>query len=323
MRPVPNRKITVLCGGVGAARLLAGLMDVVPPASITAIVNVADDTEIHGLAISPDLDTIVYTLADAIDPERGWGLAGESWQALGALERYEGVRPHDSEAANRWFGLGDKDLATHMYRTQRRREGATLTTVTAEIAGAWGLGLTIVPMSDDPVRTFVTTEEHGRIPFQEFFVRYRHAPEALSIDFEGAANARPSHAAVAALSHADLIIIAPSNPLVSIGPILALDAIRSAVQSRRADVVAVSPIIAGKALKGPAAHMLAAAGIEVSAGGIAEHYRSLASTLVIDDLDADLADAVARAGVRPVVTDTVMVNRERAAALCRTILEST
>jgi LPPG:FO 2-phospho-L-lactate transferase len=145
----------------------------------------------------------------------------------------------------------------------------------------------------------------------------------LSIDFEGAANARPSHAAVAALSHADLIIIAPSNPLVSIGPILALDAIRSAVQSRRADVVAVSPIIAGKALKGPAAHMLAAAGIEVSAGGIAEHYRSLASTLVIDDLDADLADAVARAGVRPVVTDTVMVNRERAAALCRTILEST
>jgi LPPG:FO 2-phospho-L-lactate transferase len=186
MRPVPNRKITVLCGGVGAARLLAGLMDVVPPASITAIVNVADDTEIHGLAISPDLDTIVYTLADAIDPERGWGLAGESWQALGALERYEGVRPHDSEAANRWFGLGDKDLATHMYRTQRRREGATLTTVTAEIARAWGLSEHSSPRKNTAEfrsKSFsfaiATRPRHCRSTSKELRMRVRPMPPSL------------------------------------------------------------------------------------------------------------------------------------------------
>jgi LPPG:FO 2-phospho-L-lactate transferase len=321
--PVFDRTVAVLCGGVGAARLLAGLMDVLPAASITAIVNVADDTEIHGLSISPDIDTIVYTLAGAIDPERGWGLAGESWQALAALERYEGVRPPGSSAANRWFGLGDKDLATHFYRTQRLAEGATLTAVTAEIATAWGLGLTILPMTNDRLRTFVTTAQFGRIPFQEFFVRHRHAINALSVEFEGAVAASPGAAVVDAITTADLVIIAPSNPLVSIGPILSIDAIRTAVEGRRADVVAVSPIIAGKALKGPADHMLASAGIEVSAAGVAAHYRAVAATMVIDDLDAELASAVAAEGLRPIVTDTVMTSRERAAALCRTILGMT
>jgi LPPG:FO 2-phospho-L-lactate transferase len=322
-QPASERKITVLCGGVGAARLLAGFIDVVPPSSITAIVNVGDDTEIHGLSISPDIDTIVYTLAGAIDPGRGWGLAGESWHALGALERYEGVRPPGSEAANRWFGLGDKDLATHLYRTQRRLEGATLTTITAEIVRAWGLGLTILPMTDDRVRTFVTTAEHGRIPFQEFFVRYRHSLAALSIDFEGASKALASTEAIKAIRDADLVVIAPSNPLVSIGPILAIDEVRSAIEGSRSRVVAVSPIIAGKALKGPADHMMASAGIEVSAAGVAAHYRTLAATLIIDDLDADLSAAVTESGVRPIVTNTVMVDREHAAALCRTILQST
>jgi LPPG:FO 2-phospho-L-lactate transferase len=316
---VPN--VTVLCGGVGAARLLAGLMQVLPAESITAIVNVADDTELHGLSISPDIDTIIYTLAGAIDPERGWGLVDETWHALGALERYESVRPDGSDAASRWFGLGDKDLASHFYRTQRRREGATLTEITAEMARAWGLGLTIVPMTDDPVRTFVTTGEHGRLAFQEFFVRHRHALRVESVEFEGAPAARPSSAAVQAILNADRVIIAPSNPLVSIGPILAIDAIDAAVRSRRDHVVAVSPIVGGKAIKGPADHMLAAAGIAVSAVGIAEHYRAHASVLVFDQVDAELADEVGAVGVRPVVTDTIMSDVRRAASLCRVLLK--
>jgi LPPG:FO 2-phospho-L-lactate transferase len=297
-------------------------MQIVPAESITAIVNVADDTELHGLAISPDIDTIVYTLAAAIDPERGWGLAGETWNALGALERYEQVRPEGSTAATRWFGLGDKDLATHFYRTQRRREGATLTEITGEMTRAWGLGLTVLPVSDDPVRTFVTTAEFGRIAFQEFFVRHRHAPEALSVEFEGAAAATASPLALHAISTADLVVIAPSNPLVSIGPLFAIDGIADAVRTRRSHVVAVSPIVGGKAIKGPADHMLATAGIEVSALGIARHYAAEAAVLVLDDIDRHLADAVQACGVRPVVADTMMVNQERAANLAQVVLNA-
>jgi LPPG:FO 2-phospho-L-lactate transferase len=297
-------------------------MQIVPAESITAIVNVADDTELHGLAISPDIDTIVYTLAAAIDPERGWGLAGETWNALGALERYEQVRPEGSTAATRWFGLGDKDLATHFYRTQRRREGATLTEITGEMTRAWGLGLTVLPVTDDPVRTFVTTAEFGRIAFQEFFVRHRHAPEALAVEFEGAAAATASPLALHAISSADLVVIAPSNPLVSIGPLFAIDGIADAVRTRRSHVVAVSPIVGGKAIKGPADHMLATAGIEVSALGIARHYAAEAAVLVLDDIDRHLADAVQACGVRPVVADTMMVNQERAANLAQVVLNA-
>jgi LPPG:FO 2-phospho-L-lactate transferase len=297
-------------------------MQIVPAESITAIVNVADDTELHGLAISPDIDTIVYTLAAAIDPERGWGLAGETWNALGALERYEQVRPEGSTAATRWFGLGDKDLATHFYRTQRRREGATLTEITGEMTRAWGLGLTVLPVTDDPVRTFVTTAEFGRIAFQEFFVRHRHAPEALAVEFEGAAAATASPLALHAISSADLVVIAPSNPLVSIGPLFAIDGIADAVRTRRSHVVAVSPIVGGKAIKGPADHMLATAGIEVSALGIARHYAAEAAVLVLDDIDRHLADAVQACGVRPVVADTMMVDQERAANLAQVVLNA-
>jgi LPPG:FO 2-phospho-L-lactate transferase len=316
-------QITVLCGGVGAARLLAGLMQVVPPESITAIVNVADDTELHGLAISPDIDTIIYTLAEAIDPDRGWGLAGETWNALGALERYESVRPEGSTAATRWFGLGDKDLATHFYRTQRRREGATLTDVTREMTRAWGLGLTVLPVTDDPVRTFVTTAEFGRLPFQEFFVRHRHALEALAIDIDGGDTATPSAEALTAIATADLVVIAPSNPLVSIGPILSIDGVASALRARRSHVVAVSPIVGGRAIKGPADHMLATAGIEVSAAGIARHYRAEAAVLILDEIDRELTERVAECGVRPVVADTMMVSPERAANLARAVLAQT
>jgi LPPG:FO 2-phospho-L-lactate transferase len=322
---VPNNhvapKIAVLCGGVGAARLLLGLMHVAPPASITAIVNVGDDTELHGLAISPDIDTIIYTLAKAIDPDRGWGLAGETWNALGALERYEQVRPDGSSAATRWFGLGDKDLATHFYRTQRRREGATLTDITGEMTRAWGLGLTVLPITDDPVRTFVTTAEFGRLPFQEFFVRHRHALEALAIDVDGAAEASPSAQALHAISTADLVVIAPSNPLVSIGPIFSIEGVAAAVRARRSRVVAISPIVGGRAIKGPADHMLATAGIEVSAVGIARHYAAEAAVLVLDEIDRSLASEVQACGVRPVVADTMMVSQERSANLAKVILQ--
>ena len=305
--------ITVLAGGVGAARMLAGLLQVVDPAELTAVVNTGDDLVLHGLEISPDLDTVTYTLAGAIDPDRGWGLAGETWQAMATLGRYGG------EA---WFNLGDRDLGTHLFRTARRHAGATLTEVTAEIVAAWELGLRVLPMTDDPVRTMVTVEDEGEIGFQEYFVGRQHAVTVESVRFEGVQRATPAPGVLDALAEAEVVVIAPSNPIVSIGPVLAVPGLREAVVARRADVVAVSPIIAGAALKGPADAMLAALGHESSAVGIARIYAELAGTLVIDEADAHLADAVEAEGVRCVVAPTIMSSPERAAALGRTVLEA-
>ena len=305
--------ITVLAGGVGAARMLAGLLQVVDPAELTAVVNTGDDLVLHGLEISPDLDTVTYTLAGAIDPDRGWGLAGETWQAMATLGRYGG------EA---WFNLGDRDLGTHLFRTARRHAGATLTEVTAEIVAAWELGLRVLPMTDDPVRTMVTVEDEGEIGFQEYFVGRQHAVTVESVRFEGVERATPAPGVLDALADAEVVVIAPSNPIVSIGPVLAVPGLREAVVARRADVVAVSPIIAGAALKGPADAMLAALGHESSAVGIARIYAELAGTLVIDEADAHLADAVEAEGVRCVVAPTIMSSPERAAALGRTVLEA-
>ena len=305
--------ITVLAGGVGAARMLAGLLQVVDPAELTAVVNTGDDLVLHGLEISPDLDTVTYTLAGAIDPDRGWGLAGETWQAMATLGRYGG------EA---WFNLGDRDLGTHLFRTARRHAGATLTEVTAEIVAAWELGLRVLPMTDDPVRTMVTVEDEGEIGFQEYFVGRQHAVTVESVRFEGVDRATPAPGVLDALADAEVVVIAPSNPIVSIGPVLAVPGLREAVVARRADVVAVSPIIAGAALKGPADAMLAALGHESSAVGIARIYAELAGTLVIDEADAHLADAVEAEGVRCVVAPTIMSSPERAAALGRTVLEA-
>ena len=226
--------VAVLAGGVGAARLLRGLVDVVPPEDVTAIVNTGDDMVLHGLAISPDIDTVIYTLADAIDPERGWGLRDESWQAMEALSRYGGVT---------WFRLGDRDLATHLYRTQRRAEGARLAAVTAEIAGAWGLGLRVMPATEEPLRTMITlaTGEGGaamigvgvpageEISFQDYFVRLQHAVPVASVRFAGAEAARPTPGVLAAIAGADTVVVAPSNPIVSIGPVMAVPGIREAV----------------------------------------------------------------------------------------------
>jgi LPPG:FO 2-phospho-L-lactate transferase len=312
--------IAVVSGGVGAARLLAGLQQVVDPATIAAVVNVGDDTVLHGLSISPDLDTITYTLAGAIDPERGWGLAGETWRSMEALERFGAVRPPGSSAGGTWFGLGDQDLATHLYRTHRLQEGARLTDVTAEVARAYGVGVRLLPVTDDPVRTMVQVAGEGEIGFQDYFVRRHHQVPITGVRFDGADAATVAPEAIDALSGAELIVIAPSNPIVSVGPVLAVPGVRPLIEQARARVVAVSPIVGGRALKGPADRMLAELGHPVSVAGIARLYRDMAGTLVIDETDRTLAADVEAEGLRCIVTETVMRSAEVSAALGRTVL---
>lgn len=315
----PRRSVTVLAGGVGAARFLRGLLSLVDPADVTAIVNTGDDTRLHGLAISPDLDTITYTLAGAIDPTRGWGLAGETWAAMEALARYEDVRPAGSEAATTWFNLGDRDLATHLYRTARLAEGASLTDVTSEITRAWGLGLQVLPMTDSPVRTLVHTREHGMLSFQEYFVRHRHQVVVERITFDSG-DAELTAPATSALERSDVVVIAPSNPLVSIGPIRALPGVDELLSARRPDVVAISPIVGGQALKGPADRLLRELGHDASVVGVARIYRDVAAALIIDPVDAALAPDVEAEGMRCVVTPSVMTDPATAASLARAAL---
>jgi LPPG:FO 2-phospho-L-lactate transferase len=303
--------IAVIAGGVGAARFLRGLLNVVDPADVTAIVNTADDIVLHGLHISPDLDTVTYTLAGAINPETGWGLDGETWQAMTLLERYGG------EA---WFRLGDRDLATHLYRTQRLGEGASLSEVTAEITRTWDLGLRVLPMSDDPVTTMVTVPDDGEIGFQEYFVGRRHAVATEKVRFAGVEAAAPAPGVLAAIAGAARVVIAPSNPIVSIGPVLALPGLREALADVRDRTVAISPIVAGAALKGPADRMLADLGHESSVVGVARLYREVAASLVIDRADAGRAGEVEAEGMAVVVTDTVMRDVGVAAALARAVL---
>lgn len=324
--------ITVLAGGVGAARLLRGMVRAVPASDVTAIVNTADDVILHGLHISPDLDTVTYTLAEAGNPETGWGLAGETWQAMDALERLGG---------SAWFRLGDRDLGTHLHRTGRLAAGAGLTAITAEITAAWGLELTLLPMTEDRVATMMTLaptdgtrtpadrqadeEASGQasreVGFQEYFVRLGHSVAVESVRFDGASESLPGPGVLDALADADVVVIAPSNPIVSIGPLLAVPGIAEALRSRRADTVAVSPIVAGVALKGPADRLMRELGHEASVVGVARIYRDIAATLVVDTADAGLAGAVEAEGMACVVTDTIMSSPEVAADLSRRILE--
>lgn len=282
-----------------------------PARQITAVVNVADDTELHGIHISPDLDTVTYTLAGAIDPERGWGLAGETWHAMEALGRYP--------LARTWFSLGDRDLATHLYRTDRLRDGVALSTVTAEIAAAWDLELRLLPATDDRLRTRLQVGE-GEIGFQEYFVQRHHDVTVMAVRFDGADVAAPAPGVLAAIADADRVVIAPSNPIVSIGPVLAVPGIQAAVEARRGDTVAVSPIVAGAALKGPADRLLRELGHESSVVGVARLYAAVAATLVIDEADADHADAVRAEGMRCVIAPTVMRGAPEAAALADVVL---
>ena len=320
--------ICVLAGGVGAARFLRGLVQVMSGRDITAIINTGDDTILHGLSISPDLDTVTYSLANAIDPVRGWGLENESWTAMSALARFVNVRPQDSSAAPTWFNLGDKDLATHFYRTARLREGATLAQVTTEISQSFGVDVNLVPMSNDRVSTFVTLAsdcaagpQGTEITFQEYFVKHQHSVAVSSVRFDGASTA--SALGLDTLSSAQTVVIAPSNPLVSIAPLRALHGVDAALTKRRESVVAISPIIAGAALKGPADRLMTELGHESSVVGVAKLYAPICGTLVIDTADAHLASKVEAEGMRCVVVDTVMSTPEKSQHLARTTLEST
>lgn len=305
--------IVTLAGGVGAAKMLAGLVQVVDPADITVIGNTADDIELHGLHISPDLDTITYTLAGAVNPETGWGLAGETWSAMESLQRYGG---------NTWFRLGDRDLGTHLYRTQRLRDGATLSEVTAEITAAWGLTLRLLPVTDDPLATMVTVDGEGEIGFQDYFVGRRHSVPVSKIRFAGAESAVAAPGVLDAIASAEHLIVCPSNPIVSIGPLLSVGGVMSALAARRSRVVAVSPIVAGAALKGPADRMMAELGHDPSVVGVARLYSPWASTLVVDEADADRAAEVEAEGMRCVVAPTVMTGPAEAAALARVVLSA-
>ena len=302
-------KVAVVAGGVGAARYLRGLLEVVDPADVTAVVNVGDDTVLHGLHVSPDIDTVTYTLAGAVNPETGWGLAGETWQAMESLAAYGG---------DAGFRLGDRDLGTHLYRTDRLHAGAPLSSVTAEIAARWGLRVRIVPATDQRLRTMVTLADDGReVDFQSYFVGMQHAVAVSAVRFEGAEDTLPAPGVMEALRSADVVVVAPSNPIVSVGPVLAVPGIRDGLQARRDRVVAVSPIVAGAALKGPADRMLAELGHEPSVVGVARLYAPLAATLVVDKADADLAPDVEAAGMHCIVTRTVMSEPGVAASLAR------
>jgi LPPG:FO 2-phospho-L-lactate transferase len=304
--------IAVVCGGVGAARLLTGLRRVVAASDLVAIANVGDDLELHGLHVSPDLDTITYTTAGAVSAERGWGLDGETWQAMAMIGRYGGVD---------WFNLGDRDLGTHLYRTHRLHQGATLAEVTAEIVAAWGLDFQLLPATNDRLRTMVTTVDEGEIQFQEYFVRRHHDVAITAVRFEGAEAARPAPGVLEALRTADRIVIAPSNPAVSIDPVLAVPGFRQLLVERRAQVVAVSPIIGGKALKGPADRLMTELGFDASAEGVARWYHDVVGTLVIDTVDAHHAPAIEALGTEVIVMPTVMsqpaITDNLARAICQ------
>jgi LPPG:FO 2-phospho-L-lactate transferase len=289
-------KIAVLTGGVGGARFLRGLVDAVDPAQVTAIVNVGDDLEVLGLAVSPDLDSVLYALAGVADEERGWGRADETWNALESVEALGGES---------WFRLGDRDLGVHLVRTQARNAGQSLSAVTARLAAALGVETTLLPATDEPLRTWLDTP-NGSFAFQDWFVARRHRDPVDRVRFEGAASARPAPGVLDALHEAALILLAPSNPFVSIGPILAVERIRSAIERRRVPCVAVSPLIARQAVKGPAAVMLQRLQGGTTAAHVAQCYPGLIDVLMIDEADAADADVVSALGIRPLITRTLM-----------------
>jgi LPPG:FO 2-phospho-L-lactate transferase len=294
--------------------MLRGLVEVMPPGDITAVVNTGDDTVLHGLHISPDLDTVMYTLAGAINADTGWGLAGESWRVMESLERLGGIT---------WFSLGDKDLATHCYRSQRLSEGATLSEVTAELSTSWGVDIRLLPVTDDPLRTRMQLVDGPEVSFQEYFVHLHHDVAVAGVRFEGSASAQPGPKVLQALSGSDAIVVCPSNPVVSIDPLLSVPGILDSLVARRDDIVGVSPIVAGAALKGPADRLLAELGFEPSVVGVAKWYAPWMGTLVIDEADSALQHAVEAEGIRCVVTNTVMSTLELSADLARTVLHAT
>jgi LPPG:FO 2-phospho-L-lactate transferase len=300
--------------------MLSGLVRVVPPADITAVVNVGDDMVLHGLHISPDIDTVTYTLAGMDNRDTGWGVAGETWNVLAELTSIGGED---------WFALGDRDLATHLFRTGRLAAGEPLGAVTAALAARRGVAVRLLPVTDDALRTRLTLAEASvlgaagtEVSFQDYFVRLRHEVAVRAVRFAGADSARPGPGVLEALEGAEIVVVCPSNPVVSIGPLLAVPGVREVVTARRDHVVAVSPIVAGAALKGPADRLMTELGTEPSVVGVARLYAPWVGTLVIDAADAARAAEVEAEGLRCVVTDTVMSSPEKATALARSVVDA-
>jgi LPPG:FO 2-phospho-L-lactate transferase len=289
-------KIVALAGGVGGAKLAEGLAHSLPPEDLTIIVNTGDDFEHFGLQICPDLDTVCYTLAGIANPATGWGRSDESWQALEAIGELGGPT---------WFRLGDRDLGLHLERTRRLRSGQTLAQVTHHFCQVWGIAARLLPMSNDKVPTWVYTDE-GELPFQEYFVHRQCHPRVSGFLFQGVEQAHPTPGVIEALEETDLVVICPSNPWVSVGPILALPGVKQALRASGRPVVAVSPIIGGQAVKGPAAKMYLELGIEPSALSVAHHYGDLLSGFIFDEIDAGQADAIRALGIHPYTTQTIM-----------------
>ncbi len=304
-------KVLALAGGVGGAKLAAGLEAALPPGDLAVVVNTADDFDLWGLRVCPDLDTVMYTLAGISNPETGWGVEDESFAALDMLARY---------GEDTWFKLGDRDLATHILRTARLRAGEPLTRIIADLSDALGVRSAILPMCDEPVATVLDTPE-GPLEFQEYFVRRGQRDEVLGVELRGIEDARPTHAIIGALDAADLVVLCPSNPVVSIGPILAVPGIRGALEASGTPRVAVSPIVGGRALKGPADRMLASMGHEVSAAGVARMYEGLVEGMVIDRVDEEERSGIEALGMGVLATAAIMRDEPDRARLAREVIE--
>lgn len=305
--------IVALAGGIGAARFLDGLARVVPPQRVFVVGNTGDDTEQHGLHVSPDLDTVTYTLAGISDRVRGWGIKDETFRCLQALGKF---------GSPNWFQLGDQDLATHLYRTERLAAGATLAEVTAEIAAALGVRAGIVPMTNDRVRTRIVTRA-GELEFQTYFVQRRSRDTVVRVRFEGARKAKPAPGVLRAIGDTEAIIVCPSNPFISIGPILSISGMQEALRTRREHVIAISPIVGGRALKGPAAKMMKSMKLESSALGVAKMYRHFVGVFVLDRVDRNYAREIEKLGMRPIVANTIMSGQRERTALARTVVSAT
>lgn len=303
--------VLALAGGVGGAKLALGLARILPPERLVIVVNTGDDDEFHGLHVSPDVDTMTYTLSGLYNPATGWGIDGDTFETLDMLKRL---------GAEAWFNLGSRDFAMHIRRTELLRKGATLSEATAQLTGILGIRHPIVPMSDQPVRTVLDTDA-GTLAMQEYFVRYRAEPAVRAIRYEGAEDAAPSPAFAAALRDATAIVICPSNPFLSVAPILAVPGVRGAIEERDAPRVAVSPIVGGDAVRGPAGKIMAELGATVSAVGVAREYRGICDVLTLDTQDAELADDVRAEGIEPAVMPTIMQTDDDKIALARRVLQ--
>jgi len=310
MPPAKHKNITALAGGVGASKLLLGLHDVMDPHDLTVIVNTGDDITLHGLKISPDLDIVTYTLAGIVDEAKGWGYRGDTFHALKRLVAFGRIN---------WFNLGDRDLATHIHRTAMLAEGKSLSDAAEAIRLALGVKPRILPMCDQPVPTMIDTAE-GELHFQEYLVKRRAEPVVRGIRFDGVDKSRPAKGVLEAIRDADLVLICPSNPLISIGPILAVAGLREALRARRENVIAVCPIVGGKSLKGPSDKMLAELGYEPSAIGVAKLYADFTGTFVIDPADKTQAGAIRKLGMKVEVVPTVMKTRSQKRKLGRSLL---